>query len=284
MGWEDLFGGETSYIDDYLSSTNPQLYTDYGELDPAAAMASNFMPGENDWMNDLYRQLGIPTVSNWGDVLGYPQSSGVPAGSLYDPVSSDSDSGMWGALSQILGKAGQNFGDRFQQNPIGTSAKILSGLGGLYGSYQMSKQREELAKAQAQRQADVLKSQQPFNYSFTRSAPNQIANLTTAGERPGGVKWFNDPGTFTRLARGGPLSSLVRGPGAGQDDTISAKLSDGEYIMDADTVSALGDGSNEAGAHKLDQMRMNIRKHKRSAPVNKIPPKARRVEKYLKGK
>lgn len=59
-------------------------------------------------------------------------------------------------------------------------------------------------------------------------------------------------------------------------------LSDGEYVFDAETVAALGDGNNEAGAHALDQMRENIRRHKRNAPTNKIPPKAKRPEQYLK--
>ena len=74
---------------------------------------------------------------------------------------------------------------------------------------------------------------------------------------------------------------LVQGPGGGQDDNVHARLSPGEYIMDADAVSALGDGSNEAGAQKLDQMRESIRVHKRSAPPTKIPPKAKGALSYL---
>jgi hypothetical protein len=74
----------------------------------------------------------------------------------------------------------------------------------------------------------------------------------------------------------------VMGPSGGQDDNVNARLSDGEYIMDADTVSNLGDGNNAAGAAKLDAMRQNIRAHKRSAPPSKIPPKAKKPEAYLK--
>ena len=85
-------------------------------------------------------------------------------------------------------------------------------------------------------------------------------------------------------ACGGGLSSYVRGGTSGQDDQIQAMLSDGEYVMDADVVSALGDGNNEAGAEKLDKMREKIRTHKRAAPSNKIPPKAKAPEAYLKGK
>ena len=76
---------------------------------------------------------------------------------------------------------------------------------------------------------------------------------------------------------------LLAGGTSGQDDSINARLSDGEYVMDADIVAALGDGNTAAGARKLDQMRENIRRHKRSAPHDSIPPKAKSIEAYLKG-
>ena len=79
--------------------------------------------------------------------------------------------------------------------------------------------------------------------------------------------------------RGG--SNYVQGRGTGQSDDIDAKLADGEYVFDADIVSALGDGSNKAGAQALDKMREAIRAHKRSAPDNKIPPKAKSTFAYL---
>lgn len=75
----------------------------------------------------------------------------------------------------------------------------------------------------------------------------------------------------------------VQGGTSGQADKIPALLSDGEYVFDADVVSALGDGNNAAGAAALDRMRENIRRQKRAAPVSKIPPKAKAPEHYLKG-
>ncbi len=54
----------------------------------------------------------------------------------------------------------------------------------------------------------------------------------------------------------------VKGPGTGRSDDIPARLSDGEYVMDAETVALLGDGSGDAGAKRLDEMRSNLRKHK----------------------
>jgi hypothetical protein len=77
-------------------------------------------------------------------------------------------------------------------------------------------------------------------------------------------------------AEGGDIdmSMLVQGDGGGQDDTVPINASNGEYVIDADAVSALGDGSNEEGARRLDEMVQMLRQHKRSAPPSEIPPQA----------
>ena len=76
--------------------------------------------------------------------------------------------------------------------------------------------------------------------------------------------------------------SAVNGAGDGQSDDIPAWLADGEYVIDAELVSMLGNGSNKAGAKVLDKFREEVRNHKRSAPLNKIPPKAKSPLNYLK--
>lgn len=81
----------------------------------------------------------------------------------------------------------------------------------------------------------------------------------------------------------GSHQGLVLGETGGQEDAVNARIADGEYIFDADTVSALGDGNTIAGAKKLDAMREEIRRHKRSAPASKIPPKAKNAKSYMKG-
>lgn len=74
----------------------------------------------------------------------------------------------------------------------------------------------------------------------------------------------------------------VDGRGSGRDDTVPAMLSDGEYVVDAETVSMLGDGSNDAGAKQLDTMRNNLRRHKgRALADGKFSPNARPPEGYM---
>ena len=87
-----------------------------------------------------------------------------------------------------------------------------------------------------------------------------------------------------QAAQGGPLSRYVEGGGTGRSDSIDAKLSDGEYVIDAETVALLGDGSSKAGAQRLDQFRANIRKQKGKAlSQGKFSPDARAPEQYLMG-
>lgn len=90
-----------------------------------------------------------------------------------------------------------------------------------------------------------------------------------------------------QMARGGALAALgqlVSGSGSGRDDTIPAKLSDGEYVIDAETVALLGDGSNKEGARRLDAMRESIRAHKgKTLARGKFSPNAKSPLAYLKG-
>lgn len=109
---------------------------------------------------------------------------------------------------------------------------------------------------------------------------------------------FNTPASYnpiaatpaeqpTMAAHGGALSrisNLARGSGSGRDDTINARLSDGEYVIDAETVALLGDGSTDSGAKRLDEMRKQVRMQKGKAlSKGKFSPDAKSPLAYLKG-
>ena len=99
---------------------------------------------------------------------------------------------------------------------------------------------------------------------------------------------YNNPQEETvAAAKGGALnqiSNLAKGSGSGRDDTINARLSDGEYVMDAETVALLGDGSNDEGARRLDHMRKQLRAQKGKALAKgKFSPNAKSPLAYFKG-
>ena len=64
------------------------------------------------------------------------------------------------------------------------------------------------------------------------------------------------------------VGGRVRGAGSGMDDLVpgdiegreKVRLADGEYVIPAVAVSALGDGSTDHGARKLDEMVQSIYK------------------------
>ena len=103
--------------------------------------------------------------------------------------------------------------------------------------------------------------------SFFNYVPQTAANTSQA---------------YTGYAVGG---YAVGGPGDGRDDKIPAMLSDGEYVIDAETVAMLGNGSSKAGAEALDNFRVNVRKHKgRQLAKGQFSVKAKKPEQYLKGR
>jgi hypothetical protein len=94
-------------------------------------------------------------------------------------------------------------------------------------------------------------------------------------------------GQMKAMAEGGSLGGysdggrMLKGPGDGMSDDIPAmigkkqpaRLADGEFVVPADVVSHLGNGSTDAGAKKLYSMMDNIRKartgKKKQAPAVK---------------
>lgn len=128
------------------------------------------------------------------------------------------------------------------------------------------------------------------NMSLSRYMASYWPQITSGAYNAAGQS-APPPGMYMggRYAQGGigPLGAvarLVRGGGSGRDDTVNARLSDGEYVMDAETVAMLGDGSTDAGAKRLDHMRAQLRKHKgRTLAKGKFSPNAKSPLAYLKG-
>lgn len=113
----------------------------------------------------------------------------------------------------------------------------------------------------------------PFDYLSTRPG------LPLRGYAMGGPM-FGPMASPMMYARGDYVPP--DGKGDGRSDHVPAVLSPGEFVMDAETVSMLGNGDNDAGARRLDQMRQNVRKQKGRALVKgKFSPNAKSPESYL---
>ena len=131
---------------------------------------------------------------------------------------------------------------------------------------------------------------------FDYASQNNPAPITTPiPNEPRGPSMYAPDVDNVRFAQGGSLAAkrggpprrtefAVNGAGTGRSDDIPAVLSDGEYVIDAETVALLGDGSNKAGAKKLDDLRVKVRKHKgQKLAKGRFSAKAKKPEAYLSG-
>ena len=90
-------------------------------------------------------------------------------------------------------------------------------------------------------------------------AMNKINNTPNANYAQGGIA---NLGGYSDGGR------MLKGPGDGMSDSIPAsiqgkqpaRLADNEFVVPADVVSHLGNGSSDAGAKKLYAMMNNVRK------------------------
>jgi hypothetical protein len=128
---------------------------------------------------------------------------------------------------------------------------------------------------------DALSASNYRNKKLMGKAGIKMAEMPKTGIKPLGGD-FSDVG-----AAGGTLGSysdggrMLKGPGDGMSDSIPAqigrkqpaRLADGEFVVPADVVSHLGNGSTDAGAKHLYKMMDKIRRartgKKKQAPAVK---------------
>ena len=97
----------------------------------------------------------------------------------------------------------------------------------------------------------------------------------------GGEVADHNPEFFSEGGLGSLSNRYVKGKGDGTSDSIPAMLANGEFVIPADVVSSLGNGSNDSGAGLLDEFLKTIRKHKRAADAKHLPPDSKGALGYL---
>lgn len=113
----------------------------------------------------------------------------------------------------------------------------------------------------------------PFSFAqFPEFEPKRFEEGGIVGHNP---EFFSEGG----------LNSLentyVKGDGDGTSDSVPAMLANGEFVIPADVVSSLGNGSNDSGAQVLDEFLKTIREHKRRADAKHLPPDSKGPLGYL---
>ena len=97
----------------------------------------------------------------------------------------------------------------------------------------------------------------------------------------GGEVKEHTPEFFSEGGLGSIENRYVTGEGDGTSDSIPAMLANGEFVIPADVVSSLGNGSNDSGAQVLDEFLKTIREHKRKADAKHLPEDSKGPLAYL---
>jgi hypothetical protein len=82
-------------------------------------------------------------------------------------------------------------------------------------------------------------------------------------------------------SEGGLKNTYVKGDGDGTSDSVPAMLANGEFVIPADVVASLGNGSSDSGSKVLDEFLQVIRKHKADHTPDKLPPDSKGALTYL---
>jgi hypothetical protein len=130
-----------------------------------------------------------------------------------------------------------------------------------------------------------------YNIPLVGTGATTRANGGSIGSNPTGVPMEmptvpgSPEGHNPQFFSEGGLSSIqhryVTGDGDGTSDSIPAMLANGEFVIPADVVSSLGNGSNDSGAKVLDEFLETIRKHKQKHGAKQLPPDSKGALGYL---
>jgi hypothetical protein len=231
-----------------------------------------------DSINDIGSHLGSMFKGGSGDfgnVGPMLDNAQAPAGTRYDPVSQKYVSNN--AQPMAEGGIARLATGGFFKNVLGDAAQLVGDIGGgavnLVGN--LGEGRLSLAKPDhgGGYQEDYSKN----SYTYD---PNKYKTYTAP-----------NPNTYQAQYAGGGIASLgsysdggrmLKGPGDGMSDSIparigakqEARLADGEFVVPADVVSHLGNGSTDAGAKRLYSMMDKVRQARtgRKAQGRQIKP------------
>ncbi len=217
-------------------------------------------------------ETGLPEAFSWkkfllGAALGI---AAIPTGSasLSLLAGLGAKAGLSVAAASGLGALGGIAG----ANLIGSAFKPKDGKSadtseaGKYLDARMEEKAKEMHKFPVQAYGALGSTQAPNLLGIQQ----QHFGYPTVRKMGRGFEDNEDAAVFA----GGGIASLggrmIHGPGGGLDDAIPAllggrqpaALSDGEYVIPADVVSMMGDGSSNAGGKKLDQLVAKVRVQK----------------------
>lgn len=132
-------------------------------------------------------------------------------------------------------------------------------------------------------QPQLTRGHPQFLQNFTTNVPQAFTGMMQFQHHKEGhgVEGEHRPEFFSEGGLNSIQHTYVTGKGDGTSDSIPAMLANGEFVIPADVVSGLGNGSNDAGAKVLDEFMRTIRQHKRNVGADHLPPDSKGPLTYL---
>jgi hypothetical protein len=219
----------------------------------------------------------VQAMSDQNNMLGYQQAMATTGGQVAHFAAGGRSGNTADSLnlyrSMLEGRA---------------AAPVAKSDVGIYQDTNMSTRNEDALTAAQIRNAQIAKRanmQLPAGAGqLARPTPMGRLNLRAPGVKAdassaavdtenaaaGGIMGASNLGGYA--AGGNPR--LLKGPGDGMSDNIPAmigqkqpaRLADGEFVIPADVVSHLGNGSTDAGAKRLHEMMNKVRKDRTGNP------------------
>jgi hypothetical protein len=167
---------------------------------------------------------------------------------------------------------------------VSPTTALIGGSMGL-SAYQADKEMDMYKAAQARQQEEEERKRREGEATFQRSlgrVPVYSAGGGLVALARGGMTYMEAGGTT------GPMGEprMVAGTGDGMSDSVpatiegvqEARLANDEFVIPADVVADIGNGSSSSGAKKLYDMMDRIRKARHG--TTEQPPEIR-AEKYM---
>lgn len=226
---------------------------------PAAELASvanlgSMTPGLSSAVDYSLAASTAPMASSAGVGLAPPATALSTT-----PAAATADAGMFGGLKNWWGG-------------LKPAEKLLYGGGAGMGALMLAERMGAPDIPSGEYEGPLKR----FRYSPGNYVPGRFAEGGITALAAGGYdKMVGDMPSYQALASGGisDLGSysdggrMLKGPGDGMSDNIPgviankrpARLADGEFVVPADVVSHLGNGSTDAGARQLYAMMDRVR-------------------------
>jgi hypothetical protein len=240
---------------------------------------------------------GLSNLGSGLEAAGQASATAVPmpeSPSLVDTIANRAENMGQGAGAFLKGgdsydAAAKAFGTRAGMGSAGMALFGGTGIGAVDESIEMQNQADAAAQSSSEnatsRQERIDRQRQlavdainkyPYQYAYggsvddesgTDNLSNQNGNMQNGmfgGMRPMGYA----AGGILEMLAGGGQPRFLSGGGDGMSDSIpatidgqqEARLADGEFVIPADVVSHMGNGSSKAGAKQLYSMMDRVRK------------------------